>query len=73
MYLYFLLVELSVVWSKFRRLFPGALSSLEVIVVVVSSLHPMFHPFTTIIPYQKSLLLSPSQNVNAMLRYHQTV
>lgn len=42
-------VELGVVLQEALRFQPAALLRAEVVVVVMSSLHPVFHPFTAII------------------------
>lgn len=52
-YLDVLLVELDVVLEEALWLLPAALSGLQVEVVVVSSLHPVFHPLTAIITWGK--------------------
>lgn len=54
-YLDVLLVELHVVLDEALRLHPGALLTLQVIVVVVSSLHPVLHPLTAIITWTDSI------------------
>lgn len=46
-----LLVELGVVLTKGLWLHPGALLGVQIKVVVVSSLHPVFHPLTAIITW----------------------
>lgn len=50
-YLDVLLVELGVVLEEVCRFSPGALSCLQVVVVVVSSLHPVLHPVTAVVTW----------------------
>ena len=54
-YLDVLLVELGVVLDEALGLHPGALLGIQVEVVVVSSLHPVFHPLTAIITWTDSV------------------
>ena len=54
----FVLVELSVVLQEFLGLEPGALSRLGVVVVVVSSLHPVLHPLTAVVPWNEGTATS---------------
>ena len=46
----FVLVELSVVLQEVLGLQPRALARLGVVVVVVSSLYPVLHPLTAVVP-----------------------
>ncbi len=46
-----LFVELHVVLLEALRLHPRALLGVQIVVVVVSSLHPVFHPLTAIITW----------------------
>lgn len=54
-YLDVLLVELGVVLDEALWLHPGALLRVQVEVVVVSSLHPVFHPLTAILTWTESV------------------
>lgn len=54
-YLDVLLVELGVVLQKVLWLHPSALIGLQVVIVVMSSFHPVFHPVTSIITWTDSV------------------
>lgn len=69
LYLDVLLVELGVVLREALWLHPRALLGLQVVVVVVSSLHPVLHPLAAIIAWTDGTTCETRRKTQ-LLQYH---
>lgn len=67
-YLYLLPRQLCVILRKFRWFIPSSLFGPQVMIIMIASSHPVFHPFTAIVPY-KQKPQSKSQNQTSILPF----